>query len=819
MAKSDGKPSLKPRVAPRGVGDSLTWSVMGAGLARRLRQHPSGTIPLRTLALMRKDAQIGLALRLAKSIFHSAGFWVECADPAEEALYGEVIVEGLLPRLLQSSLLAYDFGFSPHELVWKVGDVSVTWGRGADHGEREFRGLYLPHAAREIDPARATVLFEPETFRFAGLEIAQAGSTFELRPESCFVFTNQKEFGDWYGTPRQEPAYDPWHDGQLLRFFRNVYFERSGAPQMKAFIPTDQETFDASGNPIEDPLTYYAAELPEVVRSSSIIVLPGDIDPETRLRKWDIEYLRLDSRGTEFRDQEAYLDVLKMRGVLVPERVATQEKGTGTHGMVESQTRTFFDTADWDLGAFVSDVNEHLLPTFRRLNDLPGRARLKTTGVSRGAESLLLSVFQAISQAEAMATSQGLPPAILNDTIAKMVDAERLLRNMEVPVRRDRGITPEVARPELKTVAASRRPTHLAADKALTLDEYDALYGPMLAGEEADLARATEPYRAGIDATEKAIRAIALLGLLRARREREDGTVIPPAGGHERLVYRATGELLPVAQIAGNHDRLVAAAKEVLPSADGTWLTLKANRGLLAETKRRIEVTAKGLVEALRAIRPPGDFLADAAGRAIDDFGAAANRGGWDPGEAGKRIFNNWNKRGEIDPELTDVVEANRRGFERNVENIGIRTSRILAETVENAFFTGRQLAREPRSFLQDLLGWRLHPNYTDLTLEAHWRAVYRKVWLVLSQDAGLRYFRQYHSPSLPDAEAGGDDRCRANDGRILTYEGWQEVAAKLGTADALDQFGMHHGCRAFWFPIPADTLADLAVHGDTASA
>ena len=40
-------------------------------------------------------------------------------------------------------------------------------------------------------------------------------------------------------------------------------------------------------------------------------------------------------------------------------------------------------------------------------------------------------------------------------------------------------------------------------------------------------------------------------------------------------------------------------------------------------------------------------------------------------------------------------------------------------------------------------------------------------------------------------------------------------VAAQLGTADALDQFGMHHGCRAFWFPIPADTLVDLAVRGD----
>ncbi len=819
--KTSKKPPTRPLTAPSGVnpyGGTIAWNVLGSKLEGKLRQSSSGGLPISTLKNMRKDAQVGLALRLAKAIFYTAQLFIEADDPGEEALLEEVLVNRVLRKLLRTSLLAYDFGFAAHEVVWEVGDVLVTFGPGDGKGTKTFERLFLPHSLREIDPSQVTILRERESFKFAGYEVCQGGDPIVLAPESCFHYPHGSEFGNLYGTSRMEPAYPPWHDYELARFYANVYFERSGAPQLKVSYPEGEESFDEDGAALEDPATHYSDTLSNMMKSSSVLMVPSTTDPVSKTRKWDLEYLKLDARGIEFREWLAYLDVLKMRGCLVPERVATQEKGTGTHGMVESQTRTFFDTADWDLEAWVGEVNDHLIPTFQRLNGLKSKARLKTTGVSRGAEQILLDVFKAITQAETMAASQGLPPEALNDTVAHLVDAERLLHAMEVPIRRER-LAPYEMAPEIEKGGASKEEAKKApeqkpgglslAGEPKSLADLDTFYNDLLVEEEADLVKATAPYREGLTAREKAIRAIALLALLHARRETADGKVVQPEEKVRRLGKTKAGEWLPLAKLAEEHDEIVSTAKRVLPSLDGSWLMLEGNRGLVGDAKRRIDRAVRSMLADLSEIKSPVSFLESVAGKAIDDFGKGAASGAWDPGEAGKRIINNWKKREEIDPELVDVIDANRKGFERNVENIGIRTARQLVETVENAFFTQRGLAREPNGILQVILDWRMHPNYTDLTLEAHWRAVYRKAWLALSQASGLRWFRQYHPPITTQGE---DAKCRANDGKVLTYEGWQKVAASFGTADALDQFGMHYGCRAFWFPIPAATLAEVAV-------
>ena len=102
-------------------------------------------MPLKVLAEIRRDDQVRLGLKVIKAPLFNADVWVEADDPAVKALATEVSVNRLLRNLMRSSLLSFDFGFSPHEVNWEVGDISVAWvdgeGRAAQHMRAENDGL------------------------------------------------------------------------------------------------------------------------------------------------------------------------------------------------------------------------------------------------------------------------------------------------------------------------------------------------------------------------------------------------------------------------------------------------------------------------------------------------------------------------------------------------------------------------------------------------------------------------------------------------------------------------------------------------------
>jgi len=832
------RPDMRRRIAPAGFGGSLTsgiWSDV-AGLARQSR---SGQLPMDILFRMRLDPQIRIGLRFLKAPLATASFWIESDDPAEEALLTEIVVNRLIRRLLRTSTLAYDFGFAAHELSCRVDDVKVSVpGSEGKESEQVFSDVFLIHSANAISPDRVTVLRRPGTFSFAGLAVAQDGGEVLLGPEQVFVFSNESEFGDLYGRPRIHSAYEPWYDGQVLRFAWSRYIEMSGAPQVKAWIPTDEDVFDGNGNPVEDPVAYFGAILPDVIKSSSVIALDGTIDPVSKLRKWDLEYMQIDSRKDEFQGRQAEVDVKKLRALCVPERVATQDQSTGSYGMSETHLDVHLQGLNEDLDAFVDEVNDHLLSDLMRVNDLRGKVQLRTTGISRESREVLLKVYEKITDAELAAAEGRITPDAVENLTTAMVDAEKLLAGLRVPVVRGRPRpveikgrpgqattkeakgAPETGRTGGAGAAAtgrkqlSRRASLASSGPIIDISELEDLFSGFLVAEEALLADLSEPYRREIESTEKGVRGIALLALLRARRQRVDGTAIPPTNRFNGLGYGADGKLLPLRTIAKNHDKIVAAAKEILPSLDGTTLVQQGNKGLVARTTREIEGTIRDLLADLREIRPPGEYLDRARKLAGDQFDRAADVLDIEPGPLAEKARVPVPDGGlpslpkddlsAEERELVRIEETNEDGFDRNVENITIRGNRHVAEIVGNAFFTNRRLAKG-MGILDELLEWHLHPNYTDLTLEAHFRAVYRKVWLELAREAGLRYFVQIHPPITVQGE---DANCRGYDGRIGSYDDWGRIGEKkFNTADPLDQFGMHHGCRAFWFPVPAETV------------
>lgn len=831
---------VKRIVVPYGVGGLLAEGMRSEiqGLQTQLRKD---ALPFELLHRMRKDEQIRFGLKVVKAPLYTADFWVEGEDPAENAFLQEVLVERILDGLLRSSLLSYDFGFAAHEIVWTVGDVAAEWTDESGEKRRaEFRNAYLPHSAKEIRPETVTILREPGTWAFAGLAVRQgAGPVSYIDPAKCFVFAAEEEFGGLYGIPRTESCREAWYDKKIARFAMNVYVERSGAPQAKFFVPVgSDEVFGDDEQPLEDPLAEYAKTIPDRLRSSSVIVLPGEFDEIGKQRKWDAEYMKLDARGQEFILTIEHHNTRILRGIFCPDRTATQGE-KGAYSQSRTHQKMLYAMANEDLRSFVEAVNAHLIPNVKRLNGLASKAKLVSSGISDDAEEILARIAEKAIESEervAQAVTQGsIDQALFEDLASSRIDMEKLLSQLSVPVRREkRKLPPIEVRPPAPPPGAG--PTKDAGDEEREekpggaglarriglasepppLDVLDAAYASFLVAEEALLAELKQPYERRVAETEKAARAIAVLGLLRGKREREDGTLVPGTDRFDRLVYDAEGRLLRIPAIAKNHDDLIAAAREILPSADGTYLRQEGNKGLAKSLVREIQGTTRSLLEELRSIRLPAEFLDEAralAGRqwatAAEDLGLpetplsrAAAAEVVEGGLASRAVS-------ELTAEekvLREIEDVNEDGWARNVENITIRGNRVLAEMTQNAFFTGGRLAKE-KSVLDQFLEWKLHAVYTDLTLDAHFRAVYRAVWLAAARAGGIRYFVQVHPPITTQGE---DPRCRGNDGRIGTEAFWRGVALKdFRARDPLEQFGMHFGCRAFWFPVPAETLAE----------
>jgi phage gp29-like protein len=179
---------------------------------------------------MLHDDQVKAVLAFKKILVAGRTFQFAPADPknakaVEAADFITWCMEKInLPRVLNETCSALEYGYSLGELVWTRdqynGKQVVCLKKIAYRDPKE---LYL-----KID----------EHGNFMGVLQQSMGVDVTLDPNKVFLYSHNKRFGNIYGDSDLRAAYRSWWAKKFIINFWNVFLERMGQPMMMLKYPT-----------------------------------------------------------------------------------------------------------------------------------------------------------------------------------------------------------------------------------------------------------------------------------------------------------------------------------------------------------------------------------------------------------------------------------------------------------------------------------------------------------------------------------------------------------------------------------------------------
>ena len=266
-----------------------------------------------------------------------------------------------------------------------------------------------------------------EKGNFGGIRIIDTEVT--LAPEKCFVMTLGKEWGNLYGTSRLDAAYEPWYWCRVMYASCNRYFERKGDPPIKGRAPAEIR-LDEDGNEVNS--LDEANAVIQSLRAGGTAVFPDERDEHGNLR-WDFEFLLDDKRADMFLDYIRHLEVMKLRALLVPERVLTHEGAAGSYALAQEHTDTFLRSEELLIQELLDHINRYLVPQLLLYNFGPGAppVNITTSGLSRGSRELMKELLLRILDAERTAKQGDRPD------LAGIIDVVKLLQELNLPIKEE----------------------------------------------------------------------------------------------------------------------------------------------------------------------------------------------------------------------------------------------------------------------------------------------------------------------------------------------------------------------------------------------
>jgi len=394
---------------------------LGRGL---LGVYSPYAISIETRKRMRLDPQIRLALAAIKAPIMGLAWRAESVD-GSLARFVESALRPVWRSLVRSALNAVDFGFQVHEKVWQVGELKVE--EPAAEGGRRVRtcpDVVTYRKLKDLDPASVVILAD-ERGNFAGFK--QLSTDVVVPAEKAFVVTFEKEWGNLYGTSRLDAAYEPWYWCRVMYASCNRYFERKGDPPIKGHAPAEIR-LDEDGNEVTS--LDEANTVIQSLRAGGTAVFPDERDEHGNPR-WDFEFLLDDKRAEMFLDYIQHLEVLKLRAMLVPERVLTHEGATGSYALAQEHTDTFLRSEELLIQELLDHINRYLVPQLIFYNFGPQAppVNITTSGLSRSTRELMKELLLQVLAAERVAKEGERPD------LAAIIDVVKLLEELNLPVK------------------------------------------------------------------------------------------------------------------------------------------------------------------------------------------------------------------------------------------------------------------------------------------------------------------------------------------------------------------------------------------------
>lgn len=395
---------------PSTQDQTQTW-VNWDGMATVLGQPFDTTrIPISKLEQMRRDNMLSLGLSLCKVPLVRAPWYIKSSD-AQRAAFIDGALRKIYGRFILSYTNAFDFGYSAMVKRFEYGVPDWTYVSSEDVGSNDpsaekqvwpdsnvqallwkpFMALSprvaVPHwnadgefAGIDYVPGNAYGAYGNQgEFPFMGASTAfsKTGRPGDIPLDWALWATNEKDsvFGSLWGYPRLGYAYRYWWSYWYKFGLADRAFEKWSDPPVIVYYPADSAV-DSEGNIVD--FGSEALALAEKGRSGANMAIPGnvirsDLDRATNTREWEITQLEgkanFDALNTTFE----YLDVHKLRSVLVPEQAVIEGKGGTSSRNVAATMGDLFQESQAVVMQEIDDlINRYMIPQLLEANFGPG---------------------------------------------------------------------------------------------------------------------------------------------------------------------------------------------------------------------------------------------------------------------------------------------------------------------------------------------------------------------------------------------------------------------------------------------------------------
>lgn len=429
---------------PSTATSSEQWVDWGAMSDMLGQPFDTVNIPLSKLEQMRRDPMIAFGLAFVKLPLIRAPWYIKSTD-ARRAAFIDNALRQIYGRLILAYCNCLDYGFEglvkrfefaepdwkyidkddpeePEKPVWDGGTQALVW--------KPFVALNPRH----ISPGWARdgsfngIHFRKDTGRSG----ARASFPFENQKQPdipldwALWVTNEKDsvFGSLWGYPRTGYAYRYWWSYWYKFGLSDRAFERWADPPVAVYYPTEVG-LDADGKKV-----VYATEglnLAEKLRSGANVAMPSDIiaslDGRTsQVRQWEIQQMESKANFDALNQAFEYLDIQKLRALMVPEQSLVEGRGGTSSRNVASEFGDLLQESQAMVMEEIDDtINRFVIPQLLEVNYGSGGA--SCTKVTTGFDPQDLETMRAIVQGTANATPGRLP-----------VDLRELLERLGIPV-------------------------------------------------------------------------------------------------------------------------------------------------------------------------------------------------------------------------------------------------------------------------------------------------------------------------------------------------------------------------------------------------
>jgi hypothetical protein len=275
-----------------------------------------------TYRTMRRDPTIALARAMSIAPILAGEWSVHIAKSGAPAGAEQFVKDVFVPmreHIMQTALYGgIDFGWQGYEKVFEMT-------RGANG-----RQLLSIRKFKPLLPDYATPLVDKETGNFAGYKITSGGLSTTLEVQYALHIPFRVEGTDWRGQSLMENArgvYNEWVDANNGAA---LYDRKVAGSHWVVYYPVGITEIDGS----ETDNYTVAKNILDALEASGSVVIPNEFQDlvdalNQKERAWKIEIIE-DKGGHQanFVNRMRYLDVQKVRALLMPERVGLE----GEHG-------------------------------------------------------------------------------------------------------------------------------------------------------------------------------------------------------------------------------------------------------------------------------------------------------------------------------------------------------------------------------------------------------------------------------------------------------------------------------------------------------